>query len=77
MELIKPGKEPVTWKGVLSLIAGFIIMLVIGSLYTFGTLSVYITSYLVTQGEPHITTADVAVIFPINLILINAGIIIG
>lgn len=52
-------------------------MLVIGSLYTFGTLSVYMTSYLSITASPGITTADVAVIFPLNLIMINAGIIVG
>ena len=34
------------FKGISSLIGGTIIMLVIGSLYTFGTLTVYISSYL-------------------------------
>lgn len=66
-----------TTAGVLSLVAGFVVMLVIGSLYTFGTLSIYMTSYLKTQHNSNIKTTDVAVIFPINLVMINIGIIVG
>lgn len=57
--------------------SGVIIMLVVGSLYTFGTLTVYISSYLRLHGSPDITTVDIGLIFPFILIAMNGGLIIG
>jgi hypothetical protein len=69
--------EEFTFKAVLSLVSGFIVMLVIGSIYTYGTLSVYIASYLSLQGSPNITTVDIGILFPLSLLALNIGIIIG
>jgi hypothetical protein len=65
------------YKGISSLIGGTIIMLVIGSLYTFGTLSVYISSYLHYYSDPSIKTVTIAPILPFLLSSMNLGILIG
>lgn len=65
------------YKGISSLIGGTIIMLVIGSLYTFGTLSVYISSYLNYYSDPSIKTVTIAPILPFLLSSMNLGILIG
>lgn len=62
---------------ILSLVSGVIVMLVVGSLYTFGTLSVYMSSYLRINGSPDVTTVTVGLIFPFILIMMNAGLVIG
>lgn len=52
-------------------------MLVVGSLYTFGTFTVYISSFLRLHGSPDLTTVDVGLIFPFILIAMNGGLILG
>lgn len=78
MELnpIQPERE-FTLSAVMSLVSGLILMLVVGSLYTFGTLTVYISSYLRGHGWQDITTVQIGIIFPFILIFMNGGIIIG
>jgi hypothetical protein len=77
MNLNPPTEKEFNFKAILSLVSGLILMLVIGSLYTFGTLTVYISSYLRNHGSPDITTVQIGLIFPFILIAMNLGIIIG
>jgi hypothetical protein len=58
-------------------VSGVVLMLVVGSLYTFGTLTVYISSYLRHHGSPDISTVTIGLIFPFILLAMNGGIIIG
>lgn len=64
-------------KGVTSLIGGTIVMIVIGSLYTFGTFTSYIASYLHYHDNPEVQTVNISLVFPFLLTFMNVGVIIG
>lgn len=61
----------------MSLVSGVIVMLVVGSLYTFGTLVVYVSSYLRINGQPEVTTVKLGLIFPFFLVMMNVGLVLG
>lgn len=51
---------------VISLVGGFMLHLVIGTLYTFGNFVIYLASYLRAQGAD-ITLTELEAIFPIQV----------
>lgn len=64
----------------ISLLAGFICMLIYGSAYTYGTLIPYVTSYLYYSGnslshlgDSEITTNKMASLLLISIIVLNFG----
>lgn len=58
-------------KGLLGCIGGLMIHLVIGSLYQWGTLSPYVTSYFKLHGHEGLTLRNMAVLFPIMMFCIG------
>lgn len=49
-----------------SLVGGFFIHLILGSIYTIGNISIYLASYLQASGS-NVTVRDLSIIFPITL----------
>ena len=66
-----------------AIVAGFLVMLVQGSLYVFGTLTAYIASYLYYKGKLHayitgdtnIVINDLQIIVTISVLCVNLGMI--
>lgn len=52
--------------------AGTLVMLVLGSIYTFGALTPYISSYLFYHGDPTSATA-LSILFTAALVFTNIG----
>jgi hypothetical protein len=48
----------------LSLIAGFLITFVFGSIYTLGTISPYLASYIYYTNDSSITVVDISILYP-------------
>jgi len=61
-----------TPKSVLILASGFLTMLVFGSIYTFGALTPYISSYLYYHNDPTSSTT-LSLLFTLTHIFINFG----
>ena len=64
-------------KGLMGCIGGFMIHLVIGSLYQWGLVSPYITSYFKLHRYPEIQNKDMGVIFPIMMFCIGVTMKVG
>lgn len=63
-------------KYILALIGGFLIHIVIGTIYITGNISVYIASYLQSKG--HDTTLnDLGIILPLQITGTSASLFIG
>ena len=58
---------------ILSLISGCLVHTVFGAIYTLGTVTPYIASYLKYHGNPNIQVVDVTILYPIALIFQNIG----
>ena len=56
-----------------SLVAGTVVLIVLGSLYTFGSLTPYIYSYLYYQGS-EVSLVTLSILFIIAIIIANVGI---
>ena len=71
--------EPSDLKGYLSLCGGFIMHLVCGALYMWGTLNGYITSYfrLVDPNNPNLSMETGASIFPVMMCCVATGMPLG
>lgn len=63
-------------KAILALGSGFLTLMVFGSIYTFGALTPYISSYLYYKGDETSSTA-LSLLFTSTLLLINVGITIS
>ena len=50
------------WRGVSSLIGGFLIQFTLGAFYSFGNMTTYMTSYMRHHGSPNITYGDTILI---------------
>ena len=48
--------------GVMSLLGGFLLQFTMGSFYSFGNISTYMTSYMRMHGSPNITYEDFVVV---------------
>lgn len=67
----------ITAAAVLSLVGGTLIMMVIGSLYTFGALAPYIASFLHYRGSPDTHIRDLNLISPVSYFTLPIGMIMG
>lgn len=56
--------------------SGFLVLLVFGSIYTFGALTPYISSYLYYQGDPTKNTS-LSILFTLTLIFINIRVVVS
>ena len=66
-----------TVRSVLAVVGAVLIMIDVGSLYTFGTLTPYITSYLHYHKNPDVAIIDVNIINPISFFCMPVGMIGG
>lgn len=64
-------------KGFLGCIGGLMIHLVIGSLYQWGLLNPYMSSYLFLEGHNDLKTKDMAFVFPLMMFCIGTTMWIG
>lgn len=62
---------------ILSLISGCLIHTVFGAMYTLGTITPYIASYLKYSGNPNIKVVDISINYPLLMIAENLGIILS
>ena len=60
----------------LSLIGGFLIHIVIGTVYVTGNISIYIASYLQHKGH-NVTLNDVSILLPLQISGTTISILIG
>jgi Sec-independent protein secretion pathway component TatC len=58
-------------------VGAVVIFLDIGSLYCFGAMAPYITSYLSWQTNTNVQIIDIAIINPISFMMMPIGMIIG
>lgn len=61
-----------TKQSILALCSGTLTLIVLGSIYTFGTLTPYISSYLYWKGDETSNTA-LSILFTLTIITINIG----
>lgn len=64
-------------KGVLGCIGGLFIHLIISSLYQWGTINIYITSYYKYTNDPNLTLESSVIIFPAMMICIGVTMRLG
>ena len=57
---------------VTSLVSGVLVLIVLGSLYTFGAITPYISSYLYYQGED-VSTLQTSITFTLAVVMLNVG----
>lgn len=62
---------------ILSLISGFLITFVFGSLYTLGTITPYIASYIHYEDDPSIYAVDVSILYPTYMVSQVFGIVLS
>lgn len=62
-------------KKVCSLISGCMVHTVYGSVYTLGTVTPYIATYLKYGGDTNIKVVDISILYPLIMIFENIGII--
>lgn len=65
-----------TYSQVNSLVGGISVLIVLGSLYTFGAIIPYISSYLYYKGED-VSSLQLSIVFTLAIIMINFGMPIG
>ena len=61
----------------LALLSGCLVHTVFGAIYTLGTVTPYIGSYLKYHGNPDIQVVDVSVLYPVALTFQNIGLILS
>ena len=59
---------------IISLISGFLITFVFGSLYTLGTITPYVASYIHYNDDPKIYAVDVSILYPTYMVSQIVGI---
>ena len=64
-------------KGFLGCVGGFMIHLVIGSLYQWGLINAYFTSYFKIGSYPDLKTKDMIIIFPLMMFCIGITMKLG
>lgn len=69
-------KMEVKTKGILTIIGSMILHLCIGSIYIWGNISVYVTSYL-RHYESSLTLEDTFVVLPIMIFVQNVTLVFG
>ena len=62
---------------VLALVSGCLVHTVFGAIYTLGTVTPYIGSYLKYHGNPDIQVVDISILYPIALTFQNIGLILS
>lgn len=72
-ELLEKSLRSSAWK---SIVGGAILHLVLGTIYLWGGISIYISSYLI-QFDSLATLENTSNIFPFMVVLINAASFIG
>lgn len=55
------------WQGPLAVLGGFLVYLVLGSVFIWGNVSIYVTSYL-RLYDPTVTQEDMFVVFAIIVV---------
>ncbi|EAS00154.1 oxalate/formate antiporter family transporter (macronuclear) [Tetrahymena thermophila SB210] len=76
MEITKQ-KTNIKIKGILTLIGGFFILLMNGSIFLWGTLNVYITSYFRQKNDPDLSLSIGGAVFPLMTASLATGIPLG
>ena len=61
----------------LSLLSGLMIHSEFGAMYTLGTITPYIASYLKYNGNPNIQVVDVGINYPIMMVCITTALILS
>ena len=61
----------INYRGVCSIIGGFILHLSIGCFYLWGVINIYVTSYYRLHGDPSLKTSLTAGLFPIFLLFVG------
>lgn len=61
----------------ISLLSGFLITFVFGSLYTLGTITPYIASYIHYSDDPNIYAVDVSILYPTYMVSQVVGIVLS
>ena len=61
----------------ISLLSGFLITFVFGSLYTLGTITPYIASYIHYENDPTIYAVDVSILYPTYMVSQVVGIVLS
>lgn len=64
-------------KGFLGCFGGLFIHLIISSLYQWGIINTYVTSYYKVSSDPEITLEDNAIVFPVMMVSIGLTMRIG
>lgn len=54
---------------ILSLVSGCLVHTVFGSTYSLGTITPYVASYLKYHGNENIQVVDIAILYPLLMIL--------
>jgi hypothetical protein len=62
---------------IISLISSFLIAFVFSAIYTLGTMTPYIASYIYHENDPTIKVVDVSILYPIYMAFQNIGILIS
>jgi MFS family permease len=65
------------YRGICSVIGGFILHLVIGCFYLWGVINIYVTSYYRLHGEPSLNTSLTSGLFPIFLLFVGLTFFFG
>ncbi|KAL4470904.1 hypothetical protein ABPG72_005938 [Tetrahymena utriculariae] len=74
---IKKQQSSTKIKGILTLIGGFFLMLMNGSIFLWGTLNVYITSYFRQKNDPDLSLSIGGAVFPLMTASLATGIPLG
>ncbi|KAL4456963.1 hypothetical protein ABPG74_014601 [Tetrahymena malaccensis] len=64
-------------KGVLTILGGFLIHLTCGTLYMWGVINIYVTSYLRLNGNPDLSIDLGSGIFPFMMVAVACGVPVG
>jgi hypothetical protein len=59
----------------ISLVSGFLITFVFGALYTLGTITPYVASYIHYKNNPNIYAVDVSILYPTYMVSQIFGIV--
>ncbi|KAL4478656.1 hypothetical protein ABPG74_006891 [Tetrahymena malaccensis] len=76
MEITKQ-QSTINIKGILTLVGGFFLMLMNGSIFLWGTLNVYITSYFRQKNDPDLSLSIGGAVFPLMTASLATGIPLG
>ncbi|KAF8822413.1 transporter, major facilitator family protein [Cardiosporidium cionae] len=63
---VEASSRPPTWRKVIPLIGGFLFNLTFGSIYTFGNLSLYVTSYMRWAGDENVRIKNFSWVYTVS-----------